>query len=283
MPAGGPRTLKVDPSGPVFLTMKRLLCLWLPLLLTALSAQETSTPPDLPRLARLRALPITLYPEVSLPRSTYPAFMNQHARPEDAIVLSYFDAFKSGARISKLGIQRGQVWIHVASDRDLTQGGLKYIEGASAILYVPAAHPLKGSKDTLMIDVGGLARSTATLKCPLIVGLEPGDARNFAKVREVAAHAAVLTIYDNQKQKGGPEAYRRYVERLVAEAKAVNPKILIEVAVSTGTSDAATTAASSLLYVCADLADRIGIYCDDTPESLTSLSRLYDMLRDDRS
>jgi len=37
-----------------------------------------------------------------------------------------------------------------------------------------------------------------------------------------------------------------------------------------------------ILLACSDLADRIGIYCDETPASLTSLSQLYALLRDER-
>ena len=262
--------------------MKRILAtLWFAALLMGTLHAETASDNAQGRI-RLRALPITLYPEVSLPESVYPAFMNRHARPEDAVVLSYLDAFKSSARVAKLGVERGQVWIHVTSDRDLTQQRRRHVEGASAILFVPSAHPQKGSGDILSIDAASLARSTNTLGCALVVGLEPADARTFAKVREVAAHGSVLTIYDNQKLRGGPATYRRYAERLVAEARAVNPQIKIEIAVCTGANETVTRSMVEILLACSHLADRIGIYCDDTPASLNSLVQLYALLRDER-
>ncbi|MBL9206973.1 MAG: hypothetical protein JNN01_17920 [Opitutaceae bacterium] len=263
--------------------MKSLLFVGCALALSALAVQAEAPLNEMQRLARLRSLPITLYPEVSLPDSTYPAFMNRHARPDDAVVLSHLDAFKGSARISQLGITRGQVWVHVTGDRDLTQKGRRNIEGASAILYVPSSPTSQGSSDLVFIEVGGVARSAEILQCPLVVGLEPGDARTYIKVRDVAARGSTLTIYDNQKLRGGPQAYRKYVERLVKEARAANPSIRIEVAVSTGANETATRTILDTLAVCADLADRIGIYCDDTPESQRSLSTLYAQLRDDTS
>lgn len=233
---------------------------------------------DAERLARLSRAPITLYPETSLKESPIVGFFNRHARPDDAIVSSYVDALKTSAKIKDLGITRGEIWIYVPADLDLTQNGRQHVEGAHGILFVPS----DGRRDRTSLATEGrrLAERAQTLGFRFIAGLEPKLARSLANVADLAKHASVLTIYDAQRLRK-PAGYRAFVERLVKEARAANPAITIEVAIVTGANDEASKALAGVLWNCADLVDRIGIYCEDTPESQASLSLYYKVLRNE--
>ncbi len=234
------------------------------------------SPADAQRYQRLHEAPITLYPESELTASPVPAFFNARARADDAIVVSYIDALKVSARISQLGIKNGEVWLYVPRELDLTQGGRRNTEGAKGIVYVPgdSRHSTLSRAATERI-----ADDAAALGCRMVVGLEPELARSLVNVSDLARHASVLTIYDNQRLRRGGAVYREYVERLVKEARSANPSIKIELCISTGRDDATTKAVAGVLWTCADLVDRIGIYCNDTPESQASLTQLYQVLR----
>jgi hypothetical protein len=86
-------------------------------------------------------------------------------------------------------------------------------------------------------------------------------------------------VWPRKPLRRGAAEYRGYVERLVREARAVNPGIQIEICIATGSDAAATKTAAGVLWACADLVDRIGIYCRDTAESRASLDLLYQVLR----
>jgi len=244
--------------------------------LASLAAAAAPSSSDQARYLRLHNAPITLYPEVQLAGSGLPGIFNAQARADDAIVVSYIDALKIPARLSSLGITRGEIWVYVPAELDLTQAGRRNLEGAKGILYSPA--PARG-KDLSAATGRRISESAATLGCRMIVGLEPAWTRSLDNVAVISLDAAVLTIYDNQRLQGGGAEYRRYVERLVREARAVNPAIQIEVCVATGHDAAATKAVAGVLWTCADLVDRIGIYCNDTAESRASLEQLYQVLR----
>jgi hypothetical protein len=241
-----------------------------------LTLSAAPTPADSDRYQRLQSAPITLYPESVLTESPVPAFFNLRARPDDAIVVSSVDALKGSARIAQLGVQKGEVWIYVPRELDLTQGTRRNTEGAKGIVYVPA-----GDRHTTLSEAATrrISESAATLGCRMVVGLEPDLARSLRNIDDIARHASILTIYDNQRLSRGAQAYRDYVERLVKEARAVNPSIKIELCISTGRDATTTKALAGVLWTCADLVDRIGIYCNDSAESQASLTQLYQVLR----
>jgi hypothetical protein len=243
--------------------------------LAGLSLQAALDAGDQERYLRLHNAPITLYPETQLSESSLTAFCNARARPADAIVVSFIDAFKGPARLAALGIQRGEIWIYVPADLDLTQNGRKHIEGAKGIVYVPGSRRPR----ILSAEARRIAESAAILGCRMIAGLERKEAKSLANVGDVARHASILTIYDNQRLSRGAAEYRKYIERLVKEARAANPTILIEVCISTGRDAAASKALAGVLWTCADLVDRIGIYCNDSAESRASLELYYKVLR----
>lgn len=244
--------------------------------LASLASQAASSLPDQQRHRRLQAAPITLYPEADLAGSSLPGIFNAQARPDDAIVVSHVDALKQSARLSTLGIERGDIWVYVPREMDLTQAGRRNLEGARGILYVPS--PGRGQALSAA-EARRVSESAAILGCRMIVGLEPDLTRNLHNVAEISRDASILTIYDPQRMRRGGAEYRKYVERLVREARAVNPAIRIEVCIATGGDAAATRAAAGVLWTCADLVDRIGIYCNDSAESRASLGRLYAVLR----
>lgn len=191
---------------------------------------------------------------------------------------SYVDSLKTSARIPDLEVRRGEVWIYVPGDLDLTQTRHQHVVGAQGIVFVPSdAHPRKGP---LAVEARQLSEKASQLNFRMVAGLEPKNARFLANVRDIAKHASVLTIYDGQKLRK-PANYRTYVERLVKEAKAANPPIKIEIASSTGANDAASKALAGVWWNCADLVDRIGIYCDDSSASRASLALYYKTLRAD--
>jgi hypothetical protein len=242
------------------------------------SLTSPAAPPstDQPRRLRLLDTPITLYPETNLAGSGLAGFFNAQARPHDAIVVSYVDALKVPARLSSLGIERGEIWVYVPADLDLTQAGRRNLEGAKGIVFVPAS---RIDNTRFNATARRISESAATLGCRMIAGLEQSQTRSLSNIADVARHASVLTIYDGQRLRSGGEEYRRYVERLAHEARAVNPSIQIDVCISTGGDAAATKALAGVLWNCADLADRIGIYCNDSAESRASLAVLYQVLR----
>lgn len=242
----------------------------------ALTASAVMSPADQQRYEQLQAKPITLYPEIVPAQSDLPRYFSARARADDAIVISHGDALKVSARIAQLGVEHGEVWVHVPRDLDLTQNGRKNLEGAKGIVYVPAG---RLSARRLSTEARQLAEKAGLLGCRLIVGLEPEQARTLNHIAEIAPHASILTIYDNQRMRRGAAEYRAHVERLVHEARAVNAGIQVEICISTGADAAATKALAGVLWTCADLADRIGIYCDDTPASRASLDLLYQVLR----
>lgn len=244
--------------------------------LASLASQAAPSLPDQARYLRLQAAPITLYPEAELAQSSLPGIFNAQARADDAIVVSYVDALKVPARLSSLGIERGDIWVYIPREMDLTQNGRRNLEGAKGILYVPS--PGRGQALSTA-EARRIAESAAILGCRMIVGLEPDQTKNLRNIAEISRDAAVLTIYDHKRLQRGAAEYRKYVERLASEARAVNPAIKIEVCIATGGNADATKAAAGVLWACADLVDRIGIYCNNTAESRASLGKLYEVLR----
>ncbi|HRE82845.1 MAG TPA: hypothetical protein PLN52_17500 [Opitutaceae bacterium] len=247
-----------------------------------------------PRLAAgksLQNVPITLYPEVNLYDSGYPAFVNSHARSGDAVVLSSTDAFKGESRTSRLGIVRGEVWLHVPTDMNFDQANERHLEDVSGVVFIPfdEAKPLRlhgglpafNSSRALSIEARRVTRSAQAKKYKLIVGLEPKAARSLGNVADITREAEVLTIYDPKKLRQGAVAYREYAQRLIRAARDVNPGIQVELAISTGADERATQNLVNVLQSTADLFDRIGIYCDETPESRASVALIYHLLRGD--
>jgi|GEM_PF-4352587 len=53
-------------------------------------------------------------------------------------------------------------------------------------------------------------------------------------------------------------------------------------AVCKSPSDAGTGRMAEVLALCTDLTERIGIYCDESAASVTHLSRLCEILKDER-
>jgi hypothetical protein len=224
---------------------------------------------------RLGDLPITLYPDFVVQDSSLPAFVNSHARPQDAVVISWRDALKGSFRVPQLGITRGQVWVYVPHDMDLAQQGWRNLQGISGIVFVPEAGLVTAA------TVNGLVETASALKCTLIVGVESRRAIPLFNVPTLSRPAQVLTIYDNARLRDGAGSYRRYVDRMTAEARGVNPGIQIEVAVATARGAQATKAVYETLVACSEVADRVGIFCNSTTESDESLRLLFCMLRGD--
>lgn len=255
--------------------MKRFLAL---IFLTALAGLSQATElTDAERYARLQGAPITLYPETALRESSVVAFFNQHARAEDALVYSYVDALKGGARVGDLGVAKGEVWIYVPGDLDLTQAGRNNVTGARGLVFIPpeTARPQRGS---LEITARNVAERAQILGLRMIAGLEPRLTRSLANVSDVARHASIFTLYDPAKLRR-PREFRAYAERIIKEARAANPAIKIELAISTGADEAASKALTGILWNCSDLFDRIGIYCNDSAESRSSLALYFKVLR----
>jgi hypothetical protein len=244
-----------------------------------LSAEEKSSW-DPARIAqRLGTTPITLYVEADLKNSPLVEFINSHARAADAVVVSYTDALKESARIGKLGVTRGEVWIYIPDDVDLVHNARKSIEGIDGIVFIPDPLVIEQSRGSLSRKARRVAESAKTLEVRMIAGLESASLRKRANIDDLARHASVFTFYDVRALRRGQLEYRAHVERVAADARKANPDIDIEVAVSTGANDTATRAIVEVLLACADVADRIGIYADESPESRASLELMYRLLR----
>lgn len=231
------------------------------------------------QLAKLRSIPITVYPDAELMGSPIVTIFNSFARSDDALVVSSIDAMKDGFRVSNLGVNQGGVWLVTRTPLDLTQRWRRQTAGVTGVVYIPDTAS-KRTRPDMRRDAVSLREEAHGLGVPLVVGLEQQDARSFRQLDDVVRSGDILTIYaSNILRAGSGSAYRQYVERLVAAARETNPKIRVEIAVPVAATSTATAAVQAVLVNIADLADRVAIYCDDRPESLASLKQLAHSLR----
>lgn len=242
-------------------------------------AQETSGWYDARIAERLRSTPITLYVEADLKNSPLVPLINARARAEDAVVVSYVDALKESSRVDRLGVERGEVWLYVPGDLDLVHNARRNVDGLDGIVFVPDAAQLERNRGSLSRQARRVAETARVLNVRMIAGLEPRSLRTRVNVDDLAKHASIFTIYDVQRLRRGQLEYRRTVAKIAADARSSNPDIDIEIAISTGADEQATRALVAVMFACADLADRIGIYVDDSPESRASLELMYDLFR----
>jgi len=250
--------------------LRPLLCLLLfgPLTVVGL------TPAEATKLAKLRAAPITLYPDFDIRGSRLPDFINTHGREKDAVVVSYRDAFKTAFRIAKVGVKRGGVWIYVNRDMRFRHEHWSNVEGAAGIVFIPDR-----SLGLVRRSVNLVAEDARAAMCVLAVGVASARTYQLADVDELCPPAQIFTIYDNDRLRLGSEVYRKFVEWLAIEARTVNAKIKIEVGIATAHDEPSTREVAQALWACGDLVDRIAIYCEDSPESYSSLATFYWLLR----
>lgn len=256
--------------------MKPALTSILILSLVSLLSAETLT--DAQRLAKLQAMPIAVYPEFDVKGSALVTLLNQRARAGDAIVVSYTDAMKGSFRVEQLGLQRADVWIYVSGEVDFNQAYRKNFAGAKGVVFVPPARGLGGMK--MLHATTARMREDANIHgMRFIAGLEEADWRLNANAAEIARHAEVVTIYLPKRIRSGGAEFRQALQRAVGEVRAANPNVEIELAVPTGATSAATQLLSGLAFANADLVDRLGIYCEDTPQSFASLDLMLSVFR----
>lgn len=226
---------------------------------------------------KLHTAPITVYPNFDARDAAVVTIFNGFARADDALVVSYRDAFKGSFRVADVGVTRGQVWVYVPRAASLGQTYRKNVEGARGVVFVPD----NAKKTDLRYLTGQLADEAKTLGVPLIVGLDDRDTATLDNVAEIARQGNVLTICASSRLHGTAAAYRTHVERVVRTAREVNPAIKVELAIVATMEKADRAPMLALVAGAADLADRIAIYCDASAESLESLKALVTTLRPD--
>lgn len=244
-------------------------------LVASLGGAELS---DAQRMAKLQAMPVAVYPEFDVHDSPLVTLFNRCAREGDAVVVSYTDALKGDFRTANLGLQRGEVWIYVPGEVDLKHGHHKNFAGAKAVVFVPATRG-RGGMTMLGSGMRRMREDANGEGMRLVAGLEEADWRSNANAAEVARHAEVVTIYLPSRIRSGGKKYRQTLERVVREIRAANPAVQIELAIPTGATPAATQMLAGLAFANADLVDRLGIFCEDTPQSLASLERMLNVFR----
>ncbi|PTX95664.1 hypothetical protein DB354_09630 [Opitutus sp. ER46] len=226
------------------------------------------------RREKLRNLPVTVYPDFYVGESPFVKQLNDLTRPGDAVVVSHLDALKGSFRVADVGLKQADVWVHVANDTLISERQ-RNLAGAKAVVFVPGRY-----HDGVRREAQMMREDTQHLGIPLVVGLEYPDTRVLAHVGEIARYGDVITVYARSELSSGRVAFREYVERVVRAAKEANPNIKVEVAVAAARTREATLAVYGALLDSADLADRVAIYCNDTPEAATSLAELMHALRD---
>lgn len=226
---------------------------------------------------KLRTVPITIYPNFDARDAAVVTIFNGFARTEDALVVSYRDAFKGAFRVAELGVRRGQVWVYVPRTASLGQTYRENVDGVRGLVFVP--DDAKGTN--LRYAAEQLADEAKTLGVPLIVGLDDRDTGSLANVAEIARSGDVITICASSRLHGSAAAYRTHIERVVRAAREANPTIKVELAVVATMEKNDRAPMLALLTGAVDLADRIAIYCDANAESLASLKALLAALRPD--
>ncbi len=254
-----------------------LLLLVCSLLLPVIGHSQAPALDDQAKIRKLSQTPFTLYPNAVVTDSNYPALFNRHARAGDALVVSYQDALKVSAQISDLGIQRGEVWIYVPHSLDLTQRGRRNVEGAHGIVFIPTL--TNRNVPTLATQALRLSEATTILGMKLIAGMEPNTPFRPREIADLAKCAEIFTLYEPRKLSRDLAQFHRHFERVVREARGANPAIKIELAISTGQNEEATRQLAGVLWHYADQIDRIGLYSDESRESVESLELLLKVLR----
>lgn len=224
--------------------------------------------------ARVATMPITLYPEFDVVGTDLPRFLNRQARPGDALVISWREALRGSFTVAQVGLTKAAVWIYVPRDMDLSESGRRHVQGAGGIVYVPEAPGDVGAP-----AVHAVAQTAEALGCRLIVGLDHQQRGRILNLDALCRPAEILMIYENTLLRAGATAYRAYVARIVQAAREYRPDLKVEVAVATTRDSKSTTAVFDVLLACSDLADRIGVFCDDSAESNASLAQLFELLR----
>ena len=234
----------------------------------------TAAPIDRPE--RLRSVPVTVYPNFDPRGSSLVKTVNSFFSPDDAVVVSYTDAFKGSFRIAEVGVTRGQVWVYVAEAGSLAQTYRKNLEGVGGIVYVPAL--LRRETDARRV-ARDLADQAKVLGVPLVVGLNERALRSVTEITDVARSGAIFTVYASGHLTGSREAYRQHIEKVIRAARAENPQIKIELAIAATENPVARRHVLELISANIDLADRVAIYCDDSQDSVESLKALFHLLR----
>lgn len=240
----------------------------------ALSVAAVGAPPET-RAERLRSTPITVYPTFDARGTGLVTRFNAFATEQDALVVSYADAFKGSFRVGGVGVTRGQVWIYVSGDASLAQRHRRNVDGARGVVYVPT----DVRKTNVRRTAEQVAEEAQALGVPLIVGLDDRDTGSLANVADIARSGDVLTICASSRLKGTVESYRAHVGKVIRAAREANPRIKVELAFVAGSDAGAGPKLIEMAAASVDLADRIGVYCDNTPESLANLGELVAALR----
>jgi hypothetical protein len=250
-----------------------------PLLKTVLiflTALAFGAPAPLPVSAeRLRATPLTIYPNFDVRGTAIVTIFNGFAREDDALVVSHLDAFKGGFRVAHVGVTRGQVWIHVPWAASLGQTFRQNVEGARGLVYVPS----RATRTNLRLVAGQLADEAKALRVPLIVGLDDRDTWTLANVEEIARSGDVLTICASRELRGTAQSFRARVVRIIQVAREANPSIKVELGLIAPRAKEQRAPMLNLAAGSIDLADRLALYCDQDAESLESLKALLAGLR----
>lgn len=241
--------------------------------LPALTAME-----DMARMAKLARMPVTIYPDHDVRGTALLAWVNEKARADDALVVSHLDALKVSARIADLQVTTAEVWVHVPGEVSIRDTHRRNFEGAKGVVFVP---PAIGRGDFRMVrSVSSRLREDAhAAGMRFTMGMEEGDLRLRANATEMAREADIVTIYLPRKFQAGGKEFRAYFERIVQDARGANPQVQVELALTTANSLEATRYIASLAFANADLIDRLGFFCENTPESLDSLRTLMTVLR----
>lgn len=259
--------------------MKRLWVVGL-LFCAGVAIGSEVTPDDLQRLAKISRLPISVYPDFSIRGTGLVPLLNEVARPDDALVVSHLDALKGDFRVRDLGSETAQIWIHLRGEAGIRDAHRRNFEHAKGVVFVP---PPVGRGDFRFVrGVGARLRDDAHgAGMVFVMGLDEADHRLRANAGEMAAPADVVTIYLPKKMRAGPQEFRSTVQRIVADARAANPGVKVELALSTASTVESTRYIGGLAFANADLADRLAFYCQNTAESFDSLRLLFKVLRPD--
>lgn len=243
-------------------------------LTVAIAALTAAAAPEI-RTEKLRSLPVTIYPNFDAQGTALVPLFNKLAKADDALVVSYVDAFKGAFRVADLGVTQGQVWIYVAGDVSLGQRYRKNIVGAHGIVFVPT----NARKTDVRRAAEQVADEAKSLGVPLTVGLDDRDTASLATVADVARSGDAITICASSRLQGSTEAYRAQVGKVIRAAREANPRIKVELAVIAGRDPGARAKLLEMAGAAADLADRLAVYCENDPESLGSVDALVGLLR----
>lgn len=229
----------------------------------------------------LGGLPVTYYPghKLELSGSALANYVNENGRAEDAVAHFYWSRIMSRA-VLDFSLKQSSIWLHLQNEGDLEKARKSVYGKSRAVVFFPRTILDAGESKAAIPRAQKLLKDAAAKRNLIYVcGVHEDHIVDLPPVRELAAHADIMSFYLPKGMMRGPKEFNDIVSRLVKECREGNQSVKIELVFPLGETEAARRYTVSLLEAVLPQIDRVGIFCVASPEGTAQVAALMSLLR----